>query len=880
MRLTIERIRTLVLVSGVLLVVALGAFLAIGRFRSPFNRRDIPKRLGIDIEQEANGVTYTQAHGGHTLFKIHASKVVQLKSNMAQLHDVEIELYGADGSRVDRIQGDEFEYDQKDGTATASGPVEMTLMRPAAAGSQPANGNALPANGKAAPAAQPPANQIHVKTSGITFDQKSEVLTTAEKVDFSSGHGSGSAVGAMYDSIQGFLVLEHAVELTTRRGQAGQPVEIHADRASFERDENLCNLREASADYRGGHATAHGAQILFRSDGSAVRLEATDGFTLTTAGGNHLAAPTGAMDFDESNQPRHGHLEGGVTMDSASGGRTVHGASPTMELEFTPQGELRHAHLERGVEFESRQTILGAAGSQSAPARVSRTWRSPVADIEFRAAGSAPGRTNEGKVDRGKAGQGRVEPATIHGFGGVVVTGTSQRGDGAIARSRLTADELDGEFANGSELKHVTGAGHAGMEQTAATGAGETAAGDHLEAQFAPPATGARAAGASASGAQFESAVLTGHVVLTETPAPGARFAAPIQAWAGKAVYEDVGQWLHLTESPRIESGQSQISADKIDITRQSNQAFAHGNVKATYFSPGDQSTADAGEASAASLGARAPTHIVASEAEMNQSTGTAAFRGHARLWQLANSISAPLIVLDRQRQMLTAQTASAADPVVAVLLSAESAIAPAGDQSEAKPGAGAGQNAAQGASAKTSAPAVIRVRGGAFAYSDAEHRAVMQSGVLHRVTAETSTATSTSDQVELLLMPGSRQPAPGNAGQAQGASGQTQGAVSQAEGAVSQAQGAVSQAGVDRMTATGHVVLQSQGRVATGDTLVYTGSTGDYVLTGSANAPPQMTDPERGRVTGEALIFHSRDDSVSIEGGARETETQTRAPK
>jgi lipopolysaccharide export system protein LptA len=247
----------------------------------------------------------------------------------------------------------------------------------------------------------------------------------------------------------------------------------------------------------------------------------------------------------------------------------------------------------------------------------------------------------------------------------------------------------------------------------------------------------------------------------------------------------------------------------------------------------------------------------VASEAEMNQSTGTATFRGHARLWQLANSISAPVIVLDRQRQRLTAQTTSAADPVTAVLLSAESAIAPASDRSETKPGTATGQNA--GAGAKPSPPSVIRVRGGAFMYSDAEHRAVMLSGVLPKVTAETSTATSTSNQVELLLMPGSGEQAPGGA---------------------SQAQGAVSQAQVDRMTATGHVVLSSQGRAATGETLVYTGSTGDYVLTGSADAPPRMTDPERGSVTGEALIFHSRDDSVSIEGGAQETETETRTPK
>jgi hypothetical protein len=40
------------------------------------------------------------------------------------------------------------------------------------------------------------------------------------------------------------------------------------------------------------------------------------------------------------------------------------------------------------------------------------------------------------------------------------------------------------------------------------------------------------------------------------------------------------------------------------------------------------------------------------------------------------------------------------------------------------------------------------------------------------------------------------------------------------------------------------------------------------------------MTDPQRGSATGEALIFHSRDDSVSIEGGTQETRTDTNAPK
>jgi lipopolysaccharide export system protein LptA len=74
--------------------------------------------------------------------------------------------------------------------------------------------------------------------------------------------------------------------------------------------------------------------------------------------------------------------------------------------------------------------------------------------------------------------------------------------------------------------------------------------------------------------------------------------------------------------------------------------------------------------------------------------------------------------------------------------------------------------------------------------------------------------------------------------------------------------------------------VVTSNGRRGTGERLVYSGDSGQYVLTGTAGAPPRMTDPVRGSVTGEALIFNSRDDSVSIEGQGHKTLTQTVAPK
>ena len=839
MRFTIERMRTLVLAAGVLLVVALGVFLAMGRFRSPFSRRDIPKRLGIDIEQEANGVTYTQAHGGHTLFKIHASKVVQLKNDHALLHDVQIELYGADGSHVDRIAGSEFEYDQKHGMATAAGPVEITLMRPTVAPGPPRQtptAAPLPAAGPkgkeipleaAAQAAD--GGEIHVKTSGLVFDQQSGVATTTQRVDFSMTQGSGSSMGATYDSQRGFLSLNHAVELTTQRG--ANPVEIRASYADFDRNSDVCDLSAATANYRGGQATAADAKILFRDDGTAQRLYAMGGFTLATATGGHLAAPKGTLDFDEHNQPHHGRLEGGVTMestsmDSISGARTVHGTSPAVEIEFTGAGELHAMQMEQGVELVSDETGQTTVKGQSIPVRMSRTWRSPSAQVEFRDAGQHQG-------------GGKIEPASMRGDGGVVITALDRRGNAAPSESKLAADAVTGAFGPSSALTAMTGVGHASMEQTTATGTHETASGDQMEAHFTQ--TGAPKPGVSsgtAAATQVQLATLDGHVTLVQQPAakPGGQAQPEMHATAAHALYEGAGQWLHLTGSPRVVDGGLEMTANKIDVTQATGDAFAHGDVKATWMNANGQP--DARQAGM-TLGGPGPAHVVATEAELHQATGDAVFSGNARLWQQVNSVAAPVIEIDRRKQTLTAESQDRANPVRAVLVSAGKTQGARSDESDTQ---------AAPAAAKQAAPAVIRVRGGDLRYSDAERRAVMHGGVLGEVTAETGTATTVSNDVELELTPAGAH-----------ASGQTQ---------------------VERMTATGRVMVSSQGRRGTGEQLVYTGADGNYVLTGTTETPPKMTDPERGSVTGQALIFHSRDDSVSIEGGPQETRTETTAPK
>jgi len=822
-RFTIEWVRTVVLIAGVLLVVVLGVFLTIGHWRSPFSRRDLPKKLGIDIQQEANGFTQAGFHAGHATFRITASKVEQLKNDRYRLHSVKIEMYDPKGGGSDRIEGSEFEYDQQTGLAKAAGQVEITLIRPR---------NDQREDLKKHPDKDPPSNpspqdldtnQIHVRTSGLTFDQNRGVATTNEHVDFDLAQNSGSSMGASYDSQNGKLVLNSAVELNSQRGT--DPIHLQAQHAEFERDSNVCRLNSATAQFRNGKTRAQQATVLFRDDGTAQKIDASNGLALTTAAGSQLAAPTGTLQFDEHNEPQSGQLEGGVTIDSTNDGRTLHGTAPTAALRFDAKGELRHAHLERKVNFASDQQ----SNAPSGPVTIHRDWASPVADLEFRSAG-----------------EGQVTLDSVHGLDGVVVTSESKASNGAVTRDRMTADDLTGTFGPNSSLSTMTGVGHTQIDQISETGTHQTTRGDRLEAHFSPPpeadsTTGRSVAGGPGTDTQIDSAHVIGHVVLFQqsAAAAGTQVPAALQATADRAEYEGSGEWLHLTGTPRVENGGLQLTATKIDVARASGEAFAHGDVKATWFgngvSPGSKQDASSTSARVPSLGSQGPAHVIAAEAQLDQKTGVATFRGHARLWQQADSVAAPVIMLDRNKQTLIARTATAGDPVRVVMLRA------------ANPTKGT----LPGKTGNPDAPSVLRVRGGDLKYSGAERKAVMQSGALEEVVAETGDATTRSSEVELTLLP------PGNHAAPDGGAAQ-----------------------VDQMTARGHVSIDSQGRKGTGDQLAYSSESGKYVLTGSAAVPPRMTDPARGTVTGGALIFNSRDDSVNVEGDGRATSTETTAPK
>src|SRR5271169_7162161 len=133
---------------------------------------NVPKQLGIDIQQTSEGFSLSKSEGGHTLYTVRASKAVQFKAGgRADLRDVHIVVYGRAHDRFDEIYGSEFTYDPQSGDVNAMGEVHIDLQGNAEGPLKP--DQATPAELK---------NPLHLTTHALTFNQKTGTAQTAEVV--------------------------------------------------------------------------------------------------------------------------------------------------------------------------------------------------------------------------------------------------------------------------------------------------------------------------------------------------------------------------------------------------------------------------------------------------------------------------------------------------------------------------------------------------------------------------------------------------------------------------------------------------------------------------------------------------------------------------
>jgi lipopolysaccharide export system protein LptA len=317
-------------------------------------------------------------------------------------------------------------------------------------------------------------------------------------------------------------------------------------------------------------------------------------------------------------------------------------------------------------------------------------------------------------------------------------------------------------------------------------------------------------------GAGVSALVQQGHFAYTD----GAQ-----QAFADRARYTPADQILLLSGSPRIVDAGMATTARTVRLNRATGEGLAQGDVKTTYSDLKPQP-------SGALLASFDPVHVTANSMTAHNGPAIATYNGNARLWQNANIVEAPSIQFQKDDRSLIADSTSA-QKVSTVLIGSD----------------------------KRGKPSVVTVTANHLTYRDSERKAHFEGGV----SASSSDLTVTSNQMDVFLVQGARGATGVSPVLRPGTGGDSRRSIAPS----------AAPASLEKIMASGNVVITDPNRRGSGETLIYTAADDKFVLAGG---PPSIFDAEHGKITGVSLTLYRRDDRVVVEGDSNSPAvTQTR---
>ena len=642
MGLTPAKLRTWILILAGCLLTAIAGFFFYGRWQGRRLGHDVPGGLETSIQQSTEGFTYSESRGGHTIYTLHASKAVQYKGGgHAELHDVSITLFGAQGAPANRIYGSDFDWDPVHGIARAMGEVQIDFQ-----------GSATPQAGKAPADEGDNKNTVHVKTSGLVFNKQTGLASTTERLEFRLADAAGSATGASFDSQTGTVILTADVAFNSSLG--GNPLSVRAHHAQYDRSSRLLYLLQDVADYADSHSSSDQATVSFRADGSAYQLLGEGHVIITGGDGQQINARIARIDLDGKSEPQQAVLDGGLLYTANNDARLLHGSAASGTLLLGPQSIIRHAQLRNAVSVvdeEKLPQIEPGKTKQNTPQSTTRQVQGSQVDIDF---ASGP--------------DGRPEAQHILAAGGARVNVHTIYAKTPPQDMTMQGDQLFATLVDGEVLSSVRGTGHTSLVTVSPAGVTQSSKGDNLLLTFAAPASATKAKAQRVKGkksnsaspqaaAALQSAVQLGNVTLTQqgVATGGGQTPAATTATAQRADYDTATQVVQLTGSPRIQEETGELSATSLEMDRTTGNATATGDVKATYR----QAKGAQGKGQQeVGLTGNGPVHVVADRARLDRAKDLTTFYGkagqQARMWQGNDSISAPVLELSRAHATLS----------------------------------------------------------------------------------------------------------------------------------------------------------------------------------------------------------------------------------
>jgi lipopolysaccharide export system protein LptA len=324
----------------VVLVVCIFYLRSIVRIKSEVGK--IPK-VPSQYAESTKGFSFSKSEGGRTLFTIRAAQAEKFKdSDRAELHDVNIVVYGRESNRFDQIYGSDFLYDPASGDVTAKGEVHIDLESDTGGVSRP--DQAPPQEMK---------NPIHLKTSGLVFNHKTGYAETKEKIEFRVPEANGSAVGATYDSHASLLTLQSDVRLVTTEKQKAT---ITAQKAVITKEPLKAVLKATRVEQQGRSMQADNVTLLLRNDNTIEKVLAQGNVHAEESGakGYRMDAPQAELFMAAKEQMRSANVSGGVTFETR-GPSPAHGKAGRLLLSFNGKNEISKARAENSVELNQGQ---------------------------------------------------------------------------------------------------------------------------------------------------------------------------------------------------------------------------------------------------------------------------------------------------------------------------------------------------------------------------------------------------------------------------------------------------------------------------------------------------------------------------------------------
>jgi lipopolysaccharide export system protein LptA len=505
---------------GLLLIVGAVYFYARSKVENAL--KEVPAKIGIEIQQSAQGFTVSRSAQGHTIFKIQASKAVQYKSGgRAELHDVTITLYGRDSSRFDQIYGKDFEYDPQSGDVIGKGEVQMDL-------------EANP-EGLIHPDQQTPKelkNPVHLTTTNLLFNQKTGNALTQEKVVFSLPQADGSAVGLSYVANTTLLTLQSQVDVVFH---GATPARVTAIHGAITKNPRVIDLDLPRLQNGARHATADKGTLFLRPDNTVDRILASGNVRVESeesgsekVQSNHLELLMAA----KQDTVLSATFSGDVRVEN-SGPQPMQGDAGRVVLNFTGNNVLSTVHSQDNVKLLQHQKPATASASAQDVEVTASVIDFVVADGRLLL-----------RADTSGAAQIALRP----------VPGNGQQ-------TLVTAGKFHAGFDDLGQLASVHGAPNARVVSQNPGQPDRISTSNMLDAFFHP-------------GTGIESIVQQGNVAYVD----GDR-----KAWGDHATYTPADQMLVLNGSPSVIDGGMTTTSRTMRLNRGTGDAFADGDVKSTY---------------------------------------------------------------------------------------------------------------------------------------------------------------------------------------------------------------------------------------------------------------------------------------------------------